>query len=149
MLRKGTIVAVLLVVLGAGGAAGQPSGPTVFKGRLSPVPVPAASPTVTGVGSVTATLTGTRLALNGTFEGLNTPATAARLHKSLKPGIRGPVVFELTVTSATSGTIAGAFDLTPAQVKELAQNRYYVQVHSEKAPDGNLWGWLFAQEQKR
>lgn len=117
-----------------------------YKARIAPMPVPSFNPTVVGSGSVTASVTGTKLSISGTFEGLNTPATVARVHKSPKPGIRGPVVFELTVSKGagggTSGTISGAFDLTTAQVQELAQGRYYVQLHSEKAPDGNLWGWL-------
>ena len=131
------------------------SGPTplaqgarTFKGRLSPVPVAAASPTVTGVGTVTATLTGTKLSITGTFEGLASPATSAKLHRGPK-GIRGPVVFDLTVTAATSGTIGGSVDLTQSQVEDLARERFYVQIQSEKAPDGNLWGWLLTQENKR
>src|SRR5262245_54611992 len=118
-----------------------------YKTRLSPVPVPAVQPTVVGSGTVTATLTGTRLAIAGTFEGLATPATVSRVHKSPKPGIRGRVLCELTVSKGSSGTIGGTFDLSAAQVQELAQSRYYVQIHSEKAPDGNLWGWL--QEPRR
>src|SRR5438445_10017402 len=61
-----------------------------YRARLSPVPVVAYTATVTGSGSVTATLTGTKLSIAGTFQGLNTPATVARIHKSSKPGIRGP-----------------------------------------------------------
>jgi hypothetical protein len=118
-----------------------------YKTRLSPVPVPAFQPTIVGSGTVTATLTGARLAISGTFEGLATPATVARIHKSPKPGVRGPVLFELMVSTGTSGTVDGTFDLTAAQVQELTQSRYYVQIHSEKAPDGNLWGWL--QEPRR
>ena len=98
---------------------------------------------------MTATLTGTKLSIAGTFQGLNTPATVGRIHKSPKPGIRGPMLFDLTVSSSTSGTIGGTFDLTAAQVQELAQGRYYVQLHSEKAPEGNLWGWLLSQENRR
>ena len=119
-----------------------------YKGRLAPVPVPAASPNVTGVGSVTATLTGTKLAIAGTFEGLASPATIAKLHRGPK-GIRGPAVFDLTITPGTSGKISGSVDLAPAQVEDLARERFYVQLHSEKAPDGNLWGWLLIQENKR
>jgi hypothetical protein len=125
----------------------QAQGAKTYKTRLSPMPVPAYQPTIVGSGSITATLTGTKLAISGTFEGLATPATVARLHKSPKPGIRGPVLFELTVSKGTNGTISGAFDLSAAQVQELGQSRYYVQLHSEKAPDGNLWGWL--QEPRR
>lgn len=119
-----------------------------FKGRLSPVPVAAASPDITGVGSVTATLTGTKLAISGTFEGLASPATFAKLHRAPK-GIRGPAVFDLTITPGTSGKIAGSIDLSSAQIEDLARERFYVQLHSEKAPDGNLWGWLLVQETKR
>ena len=119
-----------------------------YKGRLSPVPVAAASPDITGVGSVTATLTGTKLAISGTFEGLASPATFAKLHRAPK-GIRGPAVFDLTITPGTSGKIAGSIDLSSAQIEDLARERFYVQLHSEKAPDGNLWGWLLVQETKR
>ena len=34
-------------------------------------------------------------------------------------------------------------------VADLEKGRLYVQLHSEKAPDGNLWGWLTPQENKR
>jgi hypothetical protein len=66
-------------------------------------------------------------------------------------GVRGPVVFDLVVTrtDASSGTLSGSVELTPLQVADLEKGRFYVQVHSEKAPDGNLWGWLTPQENKR
>jgi hypothetical protein len=121
-----------------------------YKGRLSPVPVAAASPDITGLGSVTATLTGTKLEISGTFEGLASPATFAKLHRAPK-GIRGPApaVFDLTITPGTTGKIEGSIDLSAAQIEDLARERFYVQLHSEKAPDGNLWGWLLVQETKR
>jgi hypothetical protein len=55
----------------------------------------------------------------------------------------------VTKTDASSGTLNGAFDLTPLQAADLEKGRLYVQVHSEKAPEGNLWGWLLPQENKR
>jgi hypothetical protein len=119
-----------------------------YRGRLSPVPVAAASANVTGVGSVTATISGTKLIIAGTFEGLASSATFAKLHRAPK-GIRGPAVFDLTVTPGTSGKISGSFELSATQVEDLGRERFYVQLHSEKAPDGNLWGWLLVQETKR
>ena len=107
---------------------------------------------VAGTGSMTASLAGNKLTLNGTFEGLRGPATIAQLHKSPTRGMRGPVVAELTVAKGsepTSGTITGTLDLTPLQVTDLEKGRFYVQLHSEKAPDGNLWGWLLQQEKAR
>ena len=117
-----------------------------FKTRLSPVPVSAYNANVVGSGSVTATLTGTKLTISGNYDGLAGPATIAKVFKSTKPGIRGDALFDLKVSGGTSGTINGQFDLTAAQVQELAASRYYVQLHSEKAAEGNLWGWLMPQE---
>jgi hypothetical protein len=120
----------------------------VYRTRLSPVPVTAYTPSVVGTGTVTATLTGNKLAVNGTYEGLASPATLAKIYKSDKPGMRGTALLDLKVSGGTNGTITGQFDLTPAQVQEIAANRYYVQLHSEKAADGNLWGWLMPQQEK-
>jgi hypothetical protein len=57
--------------------------------------------------------------------------------------VRGAPVLTLTVAKATSGAVSGSFDLTPEQLESLKKGKWYVQIHSEKAPDGNLWGWLF------
>ena len=119
-----------------------------FKTRLSPVPVAAYNANVVGSGSVTATLTGNTLAVNGTYDGLASPATTARIFKSPKPGIRGEALLDLKVSGGTTGTITGQFDLTPAQVQEVSASRYYVQLSSEKAAEGNLWGWLMPQQEK-
>jgi hypothetical protein len=126
--------------------------PKPYRARLAPVPIDVSmQATVAGSGSVSAVLTGTKLAVTGTFEGLKSPATIAQIHKSPVRGVRGPNVLDLTVTKtdAASGTIAGSFDLTAIQVADLEKGRLYVQLHSEKAPDGNLWGWLMPQENKR
>ena len=126
--------------------------PMTFRTRLSPVPIDVSmQATVAGSGSVTAVLTGTTLAVSGTFDGLKSPATIAQVHKSPVRGVRGPNVLDLAVarTDAASGTISGSFNLTAIQVADLEKGRLYVQLHSEKAPDGNLWGWLMPQENKR
>jgi hypothetical protein len=114
----------------------------VFEARLTAVPVDTVTVrTTTGSGSLTAVLEGNTLTLAGKFDGLNSPATAAHVHRARK-GLRGPNVFDLTVTKATSGTIEGTLKLTPAQVEELAKAGYYVQIHTEKNSDGHLRGWL-------
>jgi len=114
-----------------------------FRARLSPVPIDATMRTnVTGKGSIAAVLAGRKLSITGTFEGLQGAATAARLHQALATGVRGSAFHDLTVSRATAGTIAGSLELTPEQVESLKKGKLYVQIHSEKAPDGNLWGWL-------
>lgn len=119
-----------------------------FRTRLSPVPVAAYTATVVGSGTASATLTGTRLVVTGTYAGLASPATKASLYRSQKPGMRGDLLLPLTVSGGTTGTIAGEFTLTAAQVAEVTAGRYYVQLSSEKAAEGNLWGWLLAQENR-
>ena len=124
-----------------------------YRARLSPVALDIAmQATVAGSGTVTAVLSGARLTINGTFDGLKSPATIAQIHKSPIAGVRGPIVADLAVSPAaggTSGTISATLMLTPQQTTDLEKKRLYVQLHSEKAPDGNLWGWLMPVETKR
>jgi hypothetical protein len=137
-------------LIGVAALTAQQSNP--FKARLSPVPIDVSmQATIAGSGSVSAVLTGRTLAVTGTFDGLKSPATIAQIHKGPVRGVRGPNVFDLTVsrTDAASGTLSGSFNLTPIQIADLEKGRLYVQLHSEKAPDGNLWGWLLPQENRR
>ena len=98
--------------------------------------------TVAGSGTGAATLSGTKLSVSGTFDGLKSPATVARLHSGAARGVRGDAVGELTISKATKGTVSGSIDLTSDQVKALREGRLYIEVASEKAPEGNLWGWI-------
>ncbi|HUP41026.1 MAG TPA: hypothetical protein VM115_12960, partial [Vicinamibacterales bacterium] len=77
-----------------------------YRGRLSPMPLDIAMQNViAGSGSATGTLKGATLTITGTFTGLKTPATVARLHRSAKAGMRGVAIGDLTVTTETSGSI--------------------------------------------
>jgi hypothetical protein len=117
--------------------------PETFKTRLSPVPVDAKTRAdVTGVGSVTATLVGAKLSITGSFEGLRSQALDAKLHQGPATGVRGPAILDVSVPHATSGAVSATLDLTPQQIESLKKGRLYLQIDSEKAPDGNLWGWL-------
>ena len=132
-------VAAVLTVSLLSAATGDES----FKARLSPVPIDLAMrSSITGSGSITATLAGSKLTIKGSFDGLRTPAIAARIHQGRVTGMRGPAILNLMVPKATNGSIEGSFDLTAEQVESLKKGRFYVQIDSEKAPEGNLWGWL-------
>ena len=122
---------------------------TSYRARLSVVPIDVAmQATVAGSGSATATLKGTSLTITGTFSGLKTPATVVRVHRGPRTAMRGPAIGDLTATAAPSGTISGTIELTKQQVDDLVAGRLYLQLHSEKAPDGNLWGWLLPETKK-
>ena len=150
MKRTGLIAAACAVVLAVFAMAAVAQGTRTYKARLSPVPLDAQlSQVVSGLGSATATLSGNTLTVNGTFDGLKSPATIAQIHKG-QPGVRGPVVFDLKVSpTGMGGTITGSLTLTPQQIADLEKSWFYIQLHSEKAPDGNLWGWLMPQETKK
>jgi CHRD domain-containing protein len=140
--RRGLVaIGVVAAILWLGHAAGAQNSET-FKARLSPVPINVMMmANVAGSGSVTATLAGKQLTIAGTFEGLRSPATTAQIRRGPK-GIRGPAILDLTVTKAAKGAITGSLDLTPEQIADLRNGRLYLQIQSERAPDGNLWGWL-------
>jgi hypothetical protein len=137
------LAAALLFLISAIAALNAQNAET-FRARLSPVPINISMmTTVAGNGTLTATLTGRQLTIQGTFEGLRSPATTAQIHRGPK-AIPGPVIpnLELAVTKAAKGTITGTLELTPDQIADLRNGQWYVQIQSERAPDGNLWGWL-------
>jgi hypothetical protein len=117
--------------------------PETFKARLSPVPIEAKTREfIAGLGAATATLAGSKLTIAGSFDGLRSPAVDAKLHLSPVTGVRGPAILDLAIARATNGDLSAALDLTPQQIEALNKGRLYIQIDSEKAPDGNLWGWL-------
>ena len=131
--------AALVAVALAVSAAAQQS----FKVRLRPVPIEASTAAnTTGAGEATASLAGTKLTLRGNFAGLKGSATVAHLHQGPAMGVRGPSFADVTVPAATSGAFEAEIALTAAQIEGLRHGQIYLQIHSESAPDGNLWGWL-------
>ena len=114
-----------------------------FDARLSTVPIDVRTRIqITGQGSATAILDGSELTIAGSYEGLQGAANAAYLHESPVTGVRGPAILDLDVSGGVEGSISATLDLTAEQVAALRDGRLYIQVHSEAAPDGNLWGWL-------
>src|ERR1035437_8728610 len=85
-----TFAALLLVALAA-----VAQKPETYKVRLTPVSMDTAMKVdIAGSGTASATLTGTKLGVNGTFEGLLGPATTAQIHRGSATGVRGPVILD-------------------------------------------------------
>ena len=96
-----------------------------------------------------ASLSGRKLTVTGSFEKMASAPTVAKVGVGLATGARLDLVYDLTVTKApqatppgTSGTIAGSIELTPAHVDALKAGKLYIQINSEGAPNGHLLGWL-------
>ena len=120
--------------------------PTTFQFRLSPGPrLVGTRADSSGVGSVTATLEGSELKIKGSFSGLLAVPTGAHLFMGSLPGVRGPRIADLTVSPATSGTLSGTLQLNVSQLAALRKGGLYVEIDSDKAPEGDLWGWIIPQ----
>ena len=146
-LRQCVVTVAITAALVASAVPLIAQGAEKFTARLGWVPTagPNDRVNVTGKGAATGTLSGRKLTISGTFEGLAAPATIARLHQGIAKGARGAAITDLTISKGASGTLTGSVDLTAPQVEALRQGKLYIQLHSEKgvAPDGsNLWGWF-------
>jgi hypothetical protein len=117
-----------------------------YKARITAVPADARTRAdLTGIGNATAVLSGTKLTISGTFEGLKTNVTSIKLHNAVAAGVRGPALQELTGPKATSGSITGSVDLNPEQLEHFKKGGLYIEIYTEKAPEGALWGWFTKQ----
>jgi hypothetical protein len=141
-------VSIVGLLLFASVALAQDS--ATFGARLDWVPISGAERNdVAGTGSVSATLSRSRLSVTGCFEGLPAAATRASLHQGVATGARGPAIADLTLTASAAGTLSGAVDLTREQRAALLAGHLYIQLHAERgvAPDNAvLWGWLLTSQ---
>ena len=117
-----------------------------FQGRLSPLPVDARTAgTITGEGVVRAELNGTELTIRGSFEGMSSAAVRAHVHRA-QPGTPGPVAFGIDVPTVAEGEFENTVTLDESELRELRGGFYYLQIHTENNPGGELRGWLWPQE---
>jgi hypothetical protein len=140
--------AVTAVLLCLGFGAPTLAATKKYQAYLSPMPSnDAMRANVAGKGNVIATLDGDTMSLSGAFTGLPSSATKAHVCLSQTAGIPGTPIFEITVPSGVAGKVTGTFKLDEAQTIALQKGKLYIQIDSEKAPNGNLWGWLLAEHE--
>lgn len=125
-------------------AAPALAAPLSFEAELDPAPFDASNraDVINSIGNVTATLDGANLSVKGNFSNLSSPATTASLRIGLAKGVPGEAIGALTVAHARAGEVSGVVKLTSAQAAALKKQAVYIRIDSEKAPDGNLQGWL-------
>ena len=119
-----------------------------YRERLSRMPVDLrTTAAISGAGSVTAELTGNELTITVRFDGLSSGVTAAHVHNA-PVARRGGVAFAVDVGdgSGTAGEIVDTVTLSDDQIAELRADRYYVQLHTENNPGGELRGWLLRRD---
>jgi hypothetical protein len=127
---------------------------TVFEAQLSgsneATPI-----TSMATGSVTATLEGNELVVEGSFEGLSSAiatdiAGGAHIHTGMA-GANGGVLFPLSIT-ADGDNLGGTFEasnntftLSSDQIDALMSRGMYVNIHSENYTGGELRGQLLPE----
>jgi hypothetical protein len=131
------LAAAALLLAGPALAAG-------YEAQLDPAPFDATTraDVIGSVGNVTAELNGNVLTVRGSFSHMTSPATGASLRMGLAKGVPGDAIGTLTAIHAPDGAVSGSVKLTGAQLDALRRAALYVRIDSEKAPDGNLQGWL-------
>lgn len=103
--------------------------------------------TTTANGSISATLNGSELVVEGSFEGLTGDYAASHVHSAMA-GTSGGVVVALSPTVDSDnrgGTFEGAnntFTLTTEQVATLEAQGMYINIHSSTFGSGELRGQI-------
>ena len=76
-----------------------------------------------------------------THNGLSGPAMMAHLHGPAQRGEKGPVVMWLSKQgSPADSPITGQATLTPEQAEQFVAGRWYVNIHTQANPGGEVRG---------
>ena len=135
--------------LGLVGFSGVASAADVYASRLTSVAYDGAMrANVQGDGHVSATLNGSSLTVTGDFTALPSAASSVKLYSGAGIGVPGDAILDLQLSGQNQGSISGTVKLSSKQLAALKLGHVYVQLNSQKAPDGNLWGWLLPEHVK-
>ncbi len=146
MSSRKTLTCILAAVCFAAGVGAQDA--EHYGERLSRMPVDLRTTSaISGAGTVDAELLGSELTITVRFAGLSSGVTAAHVHNA-PVARRGGVAFPVQLGNARgdAGEIVDTVTLTEAQIAELRGERYYVQIHTENNPGGELRGWLLRRD---
>jgi hypothetical protein len=139
MHSKNTLYGALALILSA-----APALAAGYDAELDPVPFDASNRAIVidSIGDASATLDGGTLNISGNFSKFTSPATGGSVRLGLAKGVPGDAIGTLTVDHAASGHFSGSVKLNSSQAAALMKQAIYVRIDSEKAPDGNVQGWL-------
>jgi len=132
----------IAIVLGLAGAGIAQADPAPFKVELTGAQ---SAPPVDTSGAGTAELTfdpATRVVTwNIVCSGLSSPATMAHFHGPAKAGQNAPPVIWLSKQgSPPANPMTGSATLTPEQAKQFSEGEWYINVHTQAHPAGEIRG---------
>lgn len=102
--------------------------------------VPSVITDAAGVATITFDNDYTRATLNVTFSNLSSAFRGMHIHRG-KAGENGPVLFDFS-TETKEGRATVTFDITKDDVASFLDGNYYLNIHSENHPNGEIRGQL-------
>src|SRR5262249_37601316 len=103
--------------------------------------VPPVVPAGTGMVDLTYDPTTRMLSWTLTYSGLSSSATMAHFHGPAEPGSNAPVLVSLTKEgSPLESPINGEATLTPDQARQFEASDWYIDIHTQAHPDGEIRG---------
>lgn len=139
MSRRALAFSALLALVGSGSAWADPMS---FKVPLNGGEcVPAVETSGSGTADITYDPATRVVTWNISYGGLSSPSTMAHFHGPAKAGQNGPHVIWLSPEgSAPPNPITGTATLTPDQAQQFMSGQWYVNVHSQSHPAGEIRG---------
>ena len=134
-------VALAALTLGACGTTAMMNNSNEMSARLSGASeVPPVSSNASGTVQASLDKQTNMLTWTVTYSGLSGPAKAAHFHGPAADGQNAGVAVPLT--GSLSSPISGSASLTNAQASELMAGMWYLNVHTEANPNGEIRGQL-------
>ena len=100
--------------------------------------VPANTSAGTGTADLDYDAATKKLTWKVTYSGLSGPATAAHFHGPAEAGKNAGVA--VAIPNADKSPVEGSATLTDAQAADLLAGRYYVNIHTQANPGGEIRG---------
>jgi CHRD domain-containing protein len=100
--------------------------------------VPANTSAGTGTADIDYDAASKKLTWKLTYSGLSGPATAAHFHGPAEAGKNASVA--VAIPNATTSPVEGSATLTDAQAADLLAGKYYVNIHTQANPGGEIRG---------
>jgi CHRD domain-containing protein len=127
------------IAVAAAVAFAGPASAEKFKATLSgKAEVPANTSAGTGTADIDYDAATKKLSWKVTYSGLSGPATAAHFHGPAEAGKNAGVA--VAIPNAGTSPAEGSATLTDAQAADLLAGKYYVNVHTQANPGGEIRG---------
>lgn len=137
LLKQAKLGIVLAGLLAASGALAEV---VTFKAQLNAQnEVPPNPSQATGTGDATLDTAGRVLTWNIVYSGLSGPAIGAHFHGPGEAGKNAGIVLHFR---STASPITGSQVVTETQAAEVLAGRWYINIHTERNPGGEIRGQL-------